>query len=82
MKKKWFVYMLKCRDGSYYTGITSDIDKRTEAHRKGRGSRYVRSRLPFSLVYLQEMSGKSSAMKRENEIKGMERAGKKKLISG
>jgi putative endonuclease len=82
MKKKWFVYILKCRDESYYTGITIDIDKRTEAHRKGLGSRYVRSRLPFSLVYLQEMSGKSSAMKRENEIKGMDRAGKEKMISG
>ena len=53
MKKPWFVYILECQDGSFYTGITNNISKRMKVHNKGNGSKYVRSRLPFKLVYFE-----------------------------
>jgi putative endonuclease len=76
----FFVYMLRCRDGSLYTGIARDLEKRMEQHSRGRGSKYVRSRLPFRLVYLEEFGTKSGAMVRENQIKSLPRKEKARLI--
>ena len=77
----WHVYMVRCSDGTLYTGITNDLEKRIEAHNNGKdGARYTRSRRPVSLVYSEEFSSKSSAMKRENEIKKLTRKEKEKLI--
>ncbi len=78
----WYVYLLRTRDGSLYTGITTDVERRMEEHKKGEGSKYVRSRLPFRLVYTEEHEDRSSALKREAEIKGWRKEKKERLVSG
>ena len=70
------VYILRCRDGSLYTGIARDVAKRLAAHAAGRGSRCVASRRPFRLVYRRRLPSKSAALRREAAIKAMPRAGK------
>lgn len=75
---KNYTYILRCRDGSLYTGWTNDIDKRMQAHRKGKGAKYTRSRLPVTLVYQETFDTKQEAMRREAEIKKLPR--KKKLL--
>ncbi len=77
----FFVYILRCRDGSLYTGIARDLEKRMKKHSRGRGSRCVRSRLPFRLVYSEEFTTRSESMRRENQIKALARAEKAGLIS-
>lgn len=77
---KWSVYILKCKDKSLYTGITNDIQKRLADHRAGRGSKYVRSRLPVVIVYEENIRTKSKALRREMEIKRLTRQQKLKLI--
>ena len=77
---KWQVYILKCKDKSLYTGITNDIQKRLIDHRSGRGSKYVRSRLPIRIVHKENCKTKSKALKREARIKCMTRQEKLKLI--
>lgn len=65
----YYIYILKCSDGTFYTGYTNNIEKRLEKHRKGTGAKYVRTRLPFDLVYKEEFESKIEACKREYEIK-------------
>jgi predicted GIY-YIG superfamily endonuclease len=77
---KWFVYLLRCRDGSLYTGITKDITRRCEQHNAGTASRYTRSRLPTMLVYQERQDSHSLALKREAKIKAMSRLEKESLI--
>ncbi len=77
--RHWLVYILCCRDGSLYTGITNDLAKRLQAHRDGAASRYTRSRLPVKLVYLEAAANRSAATKRESVIKRMKRAQKERL---
>ena len=69
MEKEWVLYMLRCRDGSLYTGITNNLEKRLEAHRSGKGAKYTRGRGPLELVYTEKCEDKSAALKREVEIK-------------
>ncbi|MFQ5493538.1 MAG: GNAT family N-acetyltransferase [Candidatus Dojkabacteria bacterium] len=76
----YILYILKCTDGSLYTGITNDLPRRLKAHREGKGSKYVRSRLPFELVHQEEFSTKSDALKRENFIQRMKRREKLELL--
>lgn len=76
---KCYTYILKCSDGSLYTGWTNDIKKRLKAHNEGRGAKYTRGRTPAELVYLEEFDTKEAAMKREAAIKKMSRAEKLKL---
>lgn len=76
------LYIIKCSDGSLYTGIAKDLDARLETHRQGTGSKYVRARLPFSLVYEEECKDRSTATKREMEIKKMSRKEKLELVEG
>ena len=78
----WAVYMLACRDGSLYTGITNNLSRRLAAHKKGRGSKFVRSRLPFKVVRVERASSKGAALRREAEIKRMSRNGKVALVKG
>ena len=76
----WLVYILRCRDGSLYTGITNDLPKRLQAHGTGKASRYTRSRLPVRLAYQEPQPTKSLALKREAAIKALPRAGKLRLL--
>ncbi len=76
----WYLYILRCKDGSLYTGITTDVEKRLEAHRAGKGAKYTRGRGPLELVYKEECGDHSDSLKRELEIKAMTREEKLKLI--
>lgn len=76
----WFVYILKCRDGSLYTGITNDPQKRLKEHISGKGGRYTRSHRPVKIAYLEKARGRSAALKREALIKKMKRGQKLSLI--
>ena len=78
----WYVYIAECRDGSLYTGIALDPRVRLEEHNEGRGSAYVRSRRAAKLVYVERRRGRSSATKRECEIKAWPRNNKLDLIAG
>ena len=72
----WFVYILKCRDGTLYTGITNNIKKRIKAHKKGKGAKYTKGRGPFELIFEEKYLDKSSALKREAVIKQLRREDK------
>jgi putative endonuclease len=81
-KDIWYVYMVRCSDGTLYTGITNDLEKRIEAHNSDKdGARYTRSRRPVKLIYSEESGAKSAAAKLEYKIKKMTRAKKMKLVS-
>lgn len=82
MESIWYLYILRCKDDSLYTGITTDVEKRLEAHRSGKGAKYTRGRGPLELVYWEECGGHSNALKREWEIKQLPRARKQQLIQG
>lgn len=77
-----YTYILRCGDGSLYTGWTNNLEKRLEAHNAGRGGRYTRSRLPVKLVYYESFDKKNEAMRREAAIKKLTRQEKEKLIKG
>lgn len=76
-----YVYILKCRDDSLYTGWTNNLPKRIQAHNKGKGAKYTKARLPVELVYYEEFEDKIVAMKREYGIKRLTRKEKLSLIS-
>lgn len=77
-----YTYMLKCSDGTLYTGWTNDLDKRVEAHNSGKGAKYTKARRPVELAYYEEFETKEQAMKREYAIKQLGRKEKQKLIAG
>ncbi len=79
--KKWQVYILRCGDGTLYTGITNDLDQRLKAHNEKRGARYTRARLPVTLVYQEEAASRSQASRREIIIKKLPRQKKLALIA-
>lgn len=81
METCW-VYMLRCGDGSLYTGWTNDLEKRLKSHAAGKGAKYTRSRLPVALVYRERCADRSEAMRRECELKRLSRAQKLALIEG
>jgi len=80
MPAAWLVYILRCGDGSLYTRITNDLEKRLRMHAAGRASRYTRSRLPVTLAYTEAKRSKSAALKREAAIKHLSRAEKDVLV--
>ncbi len=80
MSKKWFVYILRCVDGVYYTGMTNDIERRFREHESGKGCKFTRGRLPVRLVYTEECPSRSEAHKRELKIKPLTRQKKEQLI--
>ena len=77
----WFVYMLRCRDESLYTGCTDNLSRRLAVHQSGKGAKYTRSRLPVTLTYWEEVADKSSALRREAAIKKLSRREKLDLIT-
>ncbi len=77
----WFVYILRCKNGSLYTGITNDLDARLRKHSSGQGAKYTRTFRPVALVYSEPLLTATLARKREAEIKGWARPEKEKLIS-
>lgn len=76
----WFVYILRCADGTLYTGSTKDVSRRCDQHNAGAASRYTRGRLPVSVVYQESQATQSLALKREAAIKAMSRQQKEALI--
>lgn len=78
--RDWCVYILRCRDGTLYTGATNDLARRMRAHDSGTASRYTRSRRPVRLAYYERVRGRSAALRREARIKRLDRAEKLMLI--
>lgn len=79
MEKQWVLYIISCKDGTLYTGITDNIDRRIEAHRSGRGAKYTRGRAPITLRYLECCENYSHALRREIQVKRMKKIDKLKL---
>ena len=77
---KYYVYILLCSDGTLYTGVTKNLEKRLALHNSGRGASYTRGRLPVTLVYHENANTLKSAMNREREIRRLPRSDKQKLI--
>jgi putative endonuclease len=80
LERKWFVYILNCADGTFYTGITNDLDRRIKAHNAGTASKYTRIRRPVSIVYSEEVETKGDALRRELQIKRLTRSEKMAII--
>lgn len=81
MESTWHLYILRCGDGTFYTGITTDVEKRFQAHQSGKGAKYTRGRVPLELVYREECDTHSHALKREWEVKQLRREEKQSLIA-
>jgi putative endonuclease len=79
-RSKWWVYIVQCRDGTYYTGSTNNIEDRVKLHNKGHGAKYLRGRLPVKLVYTKEYRYYKNALSAERRIKGLTRQQKSKLV--
>ena len=79
--KRWFVYILRCSDGTLYTGSTDDVSRRVQVHNSGKGAKYTRCRRPVEAVYTESCESYSAALKREYAIKQLTRQQKQKLIS-
>ena len=75
-----WVYILKCSDGTFYTGWTVDLEKRVKAHNRAKGARYTRARTPVTLVYAMEYADRRAAMREEFRIKKLSRKEKQKLV--
>ncbi|MEO5770208.1 MAG: GIY-YIG nuclease family protein [Polyangia bacterium] len=78
----WFVYVVRCRDGSLYTGISTDVEARIARHNEGSGARYTRARRPVRLLYVERKRSRSNALRREAAIKSLSRAEKIELVGG
>jgi predicted GIY-YIG superfamily endonuclease len=78
----WSLYIVKCRDGTLYTGVTNDLRRRMDQHNRGTASRYTRSRLPVELVYRERCRNRSSALKKECRVKSLSRKEKEARIAG
>ena len=81
MDHKAFMYVVECRDGSYYTGYTTDIKKRVAVHNSGKGAKYTRARLPVKLIYAQGFASKAEAMSAEALLKRKKRPQKERFLS-
>jgi predicted GIY-YIG superfamily endonuclease len=77
---RWFVYLLRCADGTLYTGIAKDVTRRCQQHNAGTASRYTRGRLPVKMVYLEDHASRSSALRCEAAIKALSRQQKLTMI--
>lgn len=76
MENPWFVYLLRCSDGTIYCGITNNLEKRIKTHNSGKGAKYTKARLPVVLIKSFEVADKSAALKLEYKIKQLPRADK------
>lgn len=77
-----FVYIVECDDGTFYTGYTTDVERRVEEHNAGVGARYTRGRTPVEVIYTEAYASKSEAMSREYAIKQLRRRQKERLVDG
>ncbi len=77
----WTVYILLCADGSLYTGITNDLERRFAEHQAGKGAKYTKGRGPLRLVYQEDCEDRPQALKRENKIKALDKAAKLALVA-
>ncbi len=77
----YWLYILRCGDGSLYTGITTDVERRLALHRSGKGAKYTRGRGPLTVVYREEQPDKSAALRREAAVKKLTREEKLALIA-
>ena len=75
-----YVYVIECRDGTYYTGYTTDVDRRVAEHNAGTAAKYTRGRRPVELVHVETYDSQSAAMQREYAIKQLRRAAKEQLV--
>lgn len=80
MEKQWVLYILECRDGTFYTGITDQLEKRLKAHNTGKGAKYTRGRGPVILRYREPCADHSAALRREIEVKRLSRKQKMELL--
>jgi len=78
----WFVYLVRCADGTFYAGSTTDVDARARAHNEGRGARYTSGRRPVTVVYREACGTRSAALRREHALKRLTRFEKQDLIAG
>lgn len=81
MEATWYLYILRCGDGTLYTGITTDVERRLEAHQTGKGAKYTRGRGPLELVYREACENHSDALKRELAVKKLTRKQKEQLLA-
>lgn len=81
MESNWYLYILRCGDGTLYTGITNDVPHRLEMHRSGKGAKYTRGRGPLELVHQETCESYSAALKREHQVKKLPRSEKLQLIA-
>ncbi len=79
-REKWFLYILECSDGKFYTGITKDIEQRLKRHNDGKAASFTRVRRPVKLIYREILSSRTQALIREHAIKTLSRKDKEKLI--
>ena len=80
METRWYLYILRCKDNTLYTGITTNVEKRLQQHRSGKGAKYTRGRAPLELVYQQVCKDHTEALKREAFVKKLTRKDKEALI--
>lgn len=78
----WILYVAECADGSYYTGITKDVEKRIAAHNSGKGAKYTASHAPVKLVFQEPQAGYSAALRREYQVKTLSKGRKRRFIGG
>jgi len=78
--KPWFVYILRCSDGTLYTGVTNDLERRLDKHNQGRGAKYTRSRRPAKFLYFKKCESRSSALREESALKKLSRKNKMALV--
>jgi len=76
---EWLVYIIRCSDGSLYTGITNDLKRRVQAHREGRGAKYFRGRQPLEVIHTESFPDRAAASRREHQIKRLSRHQKLQL---
>jgi putative endonuclease len=82
MSGSWHVYVVRCADGSFYTGIAKDLDARIARHNAGKGAKYTRGRAPVELAYSEPARDRGAAARREHEIKRLDAAAKRRLLGG
>ncbi|KFA91100.1 excinuclease ABC subunit C [Archangium violaceum Cb vi76] len=80
MPDLWTVYMVRCRDGTLYTGATNNLERRVATHNKGRGAAYTRARLPVTLVWSEPAADRGAALRREAALKRLSRSEKLRLV--
>lgn len=81
-REVWYIYILRCQDATFYTGVTKDLERRLKMHNSGKASRYTRIRRPVVMIYHEQAKGRAKALVRECAIKAMSRQAKERLVNG